>query len=125
MGSCGRRPQRWPHPAGPAASVRSRLSWQFPAGKVDLGEAADAAAVREVLEETGVAVRAARVLGRRVHPDTDRTMVYVACEFVGGTAQVAAPEEIADVAWCERAAVTTYEHFSSGFVQVGAGRGSR
>jgi 8-oxo-dGTP diphosphatase len=30
-------------------------------------------------------------------------MVYVACEVLGGTPYVAAVEEVAEVAWCDRA----------------------
>jgi 8-oxo-dGTP diphosphatase len=85
-----------------------RLSWQFPAGKLEPSESAEAAAVRETLEETGLTVRAISRLGARVHPDTDRSMLYVACEVVGGTATVAAADEIADVAWCDRAMLATY-----------------
>ncbi|WP_232234529.1 hypothetical protein [Actinoplanes sp. N902-109] len=64
--------------------------------------------VREVLKETRRCSASSPVLGRRVHPGTGRAIVHVACKFVGGAAHVAAPEEIADVAWCERAAVATY-----------------
>jgi mutator protein MutT len=79
------------------------LSWQFPAGKVEPGESGDDAAVHETQEETGLTVRAAGRLGSRVHPATGRTMLYVACEVVDGTAHVAAEDEIAEVAWCDRA----------------------
>jgi 8-oxo-dGTP diphosphatase len=76
------------------------LSWQFPAGEVEPGEVADQAAVRETLEETGLTVTAKGVLGERVHPNTGRTMIYVACEVLDGEAYVADAEELADVAWC-------------------------
>jgi 8-oxo-dGTP diphosphatase len=81
------------------------LSWQFPAGKVEPGESGDDAAVRETQEETGLNVRAMRQLGGRVHPTTGRTMLYVACEVADGTAYVAAEDEIAEVAWCDRSAL--------------------
>jgi 8-oxo-dGTP diphosphatase len=84
------------------------LSWQFPAGQVEPGEAADEAAVRETQEETGLTVRAAKDLGGRVHPSTGRTMFYFACDFVDGTAHVADEEELAEVAWCDRATLTAY-----------------
>ena len=85
-----------------------RLSWQFPAGKVDPGESSNKAAVRETLEEAGLAVRAAGGLGERVHPDTGRTIVHVACEIVNGAPHVASNEEIAEVTWCDRATLSTY-----------------
>jgi 8-oxo-dGTP diphosphatase len=46
-------------------------------------------------------------LSERVHPLTGRTVAYVACHLVDGTAHVAAPDEIAEIAWCDRAALTT------------------
>jgi 8-oxo-dGTP diphosphatase len=79
------------------------LSWQFPAGKVEPGESGTQAAVRETQEETGLTVRATGSLGERVHPNTGRTMLYTACDVVDGTAHVAAEEEVAEVAWCDRA----------------------
>ncbi|WP_433721739.1 NUDIX hydrolase [Actinoplanes sp. CA-051413] len=85
-----------------------QLSWQFPAGEVEAGESADDAAVRETLEETGLTVRATGDLGSRVHPNTGRTMSYFACEVISGTAYVADAEELAEVAWCDRATLTDY-----------------
>lgn len=80
------------------------LVWQFPAGKVEPGERPEDAAVREAAEETGLTVRAGQRLGERVHPATGRTMVYVACDLLAGTARVGNEEEVAEVAWCDRAA---------------------
>ena len=84
------------------------LSWQFPAGEVEPGESPADAAVRETTEETGLVVRATSQLGSRVHPNTGRTMMYVACAVVDGTAHVADEEELAEVAWCDRATLTAY-----------------
>lgn len=42
-----------------------RLSWQFPAGAVEPGEAREEAAVRETLEETSHAVEALKPLGAK------------------------------------------------------------
>ena len=83
------------------------LSWQFPAGQVEPGESVEEAAVRETREETAVIVRATRHHGDRVHPNTGRTMHYVACELLSGTAEVADKEELAEVAWCDRATLAT------------------
>jgi 8-oxo-dGTP diphosphatase len=84
------------------------LSWQFPAGEVEVGESPDDAAVREAQEETGLIVRATKRLGERIHPATGRIMVYVACDVVAGTPYVGDEEELAEVAWCDRATVDSY-----------------
>jgi 8-oxo-dGTP diphosphatase len=90
------------------AVQEGRLSWQFPAGKVEPGESADEAAVREALEETGLAVRPTGLIGERIHPDTGRRMLYVACDVTGGTAYAASPDEVAEMAWCDRAAIAEF-----------------
>ncbi|GLX34338.1 hypothetical protein Sros01_04110 [Streptomyces roseochromogenus] len=89
-------------------AAEGNLSWQFPAGKVEPGEAWEGAAVRETKEETGLDVAVAGVLGERVHPDTGRLMSYAACDVVGGSAQAAAPTEIAEVAWVTLAELPGY-----------------
>lgn len=85
-----------------------KLSWQFPAGEVEPGESNEDAAVREAHEETGLTVRATTYLGERVHPNTGRTMTYVACDVISGTAHVGDEEELAEVVWCDRATLTGY-----------------
>ncbi|MCX4632439.1 NUDIX hydrolase [Streptomyces sp. NBC_01443] len=94
-------------------SVRRRvaegnLSWQFPAGKVEPGEAWEDAAVRETKEETGLDVSVIEALGERVHPATGRLMAYAACDVVAGSAHAAAPAEIAEVAWVSDAELPRY-----------------
>lgn len=78
-----------------------RPPWTFIAGEVEPGESIADAAVREVKEETGLQVRAAHhEIGRRVHPKTGRTMIYLACTPVEGTdVFVGDPEELAEVRW--------------------------
>lgn len=74
--------------------------WTFIAGEIEPGESPADAAVREVKEETGLEVAAGGVIGRRVHPQTNRTMVYMAAAPVQGTdAFVADQEELAEVRW--------------------------
>jgi 8-oxo-dGTP diphosphatase len=84
------------------------LSWQFPAGKIEPGEPPEQTAVRETQEETGLTVAAARLLGRRVHPVTQRLITYVACHAVSESAFVADPEEVADVRWCAHSELSDY-----------------
>lgn len=75
--------------------------WTFIAGEVEPGESIADAAVREVKEETGLLVTAApREIGRRVHPKTGRTMIYLACTPTEGTdVFVGDEEELAEVKW--------------------------
>ncbi|MDP9798727.1 mutator protein MutT [Catenuloplanes nepalensis] len=81
--------------------AEASLSWQFPAGEIEHGETPEQAAAREAREETGVTVRPARLLGRRTHPVTGRTMIYISCDPISGTAHAADEEEVAEVAWCD------------------------
>ncbi|MFF5230311.1 NUDIX hydrolase [Dactylosporangium sp. NPDC000521] len=78
------------------------LVWQFPAGKVEVGESDAVAAVREAREETGLLVTAVGRLGARLHPATGRWIAYVACHVIGGDASAAAPDEVVEAAWCDR-----------------------
>ena len=84
------------------------LSWQFPAGAIEAGETPAQAAVRETREETGLIVAESAILGERVHPNTGRTMVYVACDVITGDATVADDDELAGVAWSGREQLNDY-----------------
>jgi 8-oxo-dGTP diphosphatase len=84
------------------------LSWQFPAGEVEAGETASQAAVRETQEETGLTVTEKKILGERIHPNTGRTMIYVACDAIEGDARVVDDEELTDIAWSKRDQLTEY-----------------
>lgn len=77
--------------------------WTFIAGKIEPGESPAAAAVREVKEEAGLVVRAAaRPIGRRVHPKTGRTMIYLECFPTEGTdVHVGDADELAEVRWLD------------------------
>lgn len=79
--------------------AEGRLSWQFPAGEIETGESPEVAAVREAHEETGLSVAPLKLLGKRVHPTTGRTVFYVACEVTEGDAAVVDDEELAEIAW--------------------------
>jgi 8-oxo-dGTP diphosphatase len=85
-----------------------QLSWQFPAGAIEPGETPEEAAVRETLEETGLEVKAIRLLGQRVHPKTGREMSYTAVEVVAGEAHVADEDELAEVAWVAHDEIADY-----------------
>ncbi|MFE7237220.1 NUDIX hydrolase [Streptomyces sp. NPDC057580] len=85
-----------------------RLRWAFPGGGIEAGETPEQAAVRETAEEVTLEVKAVRVLGERVHPDTGVHMTYVACEPIAGTAAIGDPEEIAEVAWVSHGQISAY-----------------
>ena len=98
---------------GRVLMVRRRISegelmWQFPAGAIEDGEGAEDAAVRETAEETGLTVKAQRLLGERIHPKTGRLMSYTACEPVSGDAHVADDDELDAVAWVTLAEIPEY-----------------
>jgi 8-oxo-dGTP diphosphatase len=57
------------------------------------------AAMRETREETGLAVRAERIIGSRRHPDTGRLIVYVAATPVSDKDGVADGIELVEVRW--------------------------
>lgn len=61
--------------------------WAFPSGFVDAGEVVEEAAVREVLEETGVAVRLDRLLGVYSEPGHPVVFIAYAGTAVGGAAR--------------------------------------
>lgn len=80
-------------------------SWAFPSGYVDAGEVLEAAAVREVREETGVEVRLDHLLGAWSEPGDPVVFLAYAGTHVAGVA-VAGPEAEA-VGWFEPDALPT------------------
>lgn len=81
------------------------LSWQFPAGEREAGETAFDTAVREVAEEVGLTVSPVALIGERQHPATGRHMIYVGCEAEDTIAVVLDTDELAELAWCDGAAL--------------------
>ncbi|GAA2213369.1 hypothetical protein GCM10009850_088310 [Nonomuraea monospora] len=79
--------------------------WTFIAGEIEPGESPADAAAREVKEEAGLRVVAAeREIARRVHPQTGRTMIYLACSPTGSMEVfLGDPEELAEVRWASLA----------------------
>lgn len=74
--------------------------WGFISGEIEPGESPADAAVREVKEETGLRITTGSVIGRRVHPKTGRSLVYVQARPVrGNTVVVSDAEELAELKW--------------------------
>src|SRR3954462_12991814 len=79
--------------------------WSFPKGKLDRGEAAPVAAVREVAEETGLRIRLGVPLARQSYPNGPRTKVvdYWVGRVVGDhdVSGYLVNSEIDEVAWVD------------------------
>lgn len=76
--------------------------WTLIAGETVAGETPADTAVREVREETGLHVAPGEEIGRRVHPVTGRTMIYVAAQPADGASDdvaVVDDYELTDVRW--------------------------
>ena len=58
--------------------------WSFPSGYVDLGEAVEAAAVREVKEETGVDIKINFLVGVYSSPTRPLVLLAYSAEVSGG-----------------------------------------
>ena len=75
------------------------IAWQFPAGIVKPGGAAQKVAVRETLSETGVHCSVRKHLGERLHPITRAFCTYFICDYVHGEAVNGDTSENVAVAW--------------------------
>jgi 8-oxo-dGTP pyrophosphatase MutT (NUDIX family) len=76
-----------------------------PGGGVDPGESPQAAAVREALEEAGIVVRVAHLVGIRwTELDGDRFLAFgFRCAIVGGAPTLPDTGEIAELGWFDPA----------------------
>lgn len=83
------------------ASKGNPGKWDFAGGKVDPGEALDAAAKREVLEETGLEITIGRVLGTAESESPGKRIAYLILEGTATSDEVRLSEEHDEFAWLE------------------------
>jgi 8-oxo-dGTP pyrophosphatase MutT (NUDIX family) len=83
---------------GGPLSRACRGLWNFPAGKVDLGETFEEAATREAKEESGFDVKIIRKLGIFQSTPTEAVKHAFLAEIIGGEIAYS-KEEILDARW--------------------------
>lgn len=91
------------------------LGWDFPKGHVESGEAVEAAALREVKEETGVIAEIVEKVGKSEYFYTDppsneapegkgervfKTVIYFLMKQVG-EGEATTPEEVSGIVWLD------------------------
>jgi len=77
-------------------------SWALPGGFMDMDESADAAAIRELKEETGLVVESVQQIGAYSTVDRDPRGRVVTIAFLATASQsdhIAAADDAADVRW--------------------------
>lgn len=82
-----------------------RGSWSLPGGRVEAGESAERAIEREVLEETGLVVRAGAPVGRVLIPAGAVTydVLDLACELIDADQRPVAGDDADDVLFADAA----------------------
>jgi 8-oxo-dGTP diphosphatase len=94
-----RRPDRPP----------ARGQWEFPGGKVEPGEAEEAALRREIAEELGCEIEVGRLLLRHAHgyPDLDVDLAFYEASFPAGAEP--RPIGVAEIAWAAPGTLPAYD----------------
>lgn len=80
-----------------------QLGWKFPGGYVNLGEELDVAAMREVLEETGIKTRYSGLLGFRHSHNIlyGRGDLYFICKLEALSHEIVVDDEVEDAQWMD------------------------
>lgn len=107
---------------GRTLMIRCRNRWDLPKGHIEEGESAAEAAVREVAEETGIAVELRRKIGCTIHCydtygrwEAKRTHWWE-MRPVAGSARPQREEGITEAVWCNEAALE--EHLSQSYSTI-------
>ena len=98
--------------------VRDNTIWYFPGGKIDAGESADEAVLREVKEELDIELSNADIsyLGETVTDNHDRTdTVSIQCFAATINQKIEPCAEISEIRWFD---LDAQEFMSPGVVEV-------
>ncbi len=93
--------------------------WTFPKGHIEPGETPEAAALREVAEETGFDCEIIRALCKadysfeRQGRHVDKDVRWYLMRRLGGDGVVKTPDEIFDIKWCEPGEAKKYLSYPS------------
>jgi len=92
--------------------------WSIPGGRIEPGETDAEALVREMFEETGLAVEAGRLIGRVQRPGPNGTVIDIrdyAATVTGGTLRPC--DDAADARWVDLADLASLE-ITEGLIQA-------
>lgn len=81
------------------ASKGNPGKWEFPGGKPDLGESFEQALLREVAEETGLAISLLRSVGTAESESPSKKIVYLIMEARLESGKIQLSEEHDDYTW--------------------------
>ena len=91
--------------------------WAFPKGHVEKGETEEQTALREILEETGIAVeldnRYRQVVSYSPKKDVVKNVVYFVATASSDAATVAQEEEISQIVWVDMHKAADYVSFDN------------
>ena len=91
--------------------------WAFPKGHVEKGETEEQTALREILEETGLAVeldnRYRQVVSYSPKKDVVKDVVYFVATASSDAATVAQEEEISQIVWVDMHNAADYVSFEN------------
>jgi 8-oxo-dGTP diphosphatase len=92
--------------------------WSIPGGRIEPGETDEEALVREMFEETGLAVEVGRLIGRVQRPGPNGTVIDIAdyaATVTGGTLRPG--DDAADARWVDLADLACME-ITEGLIQA-------
>ncbi len=84
------------------AKEEGNLVWAFPGGKVEEAETLEDACIREVFEETGITVEIEKLLGERIHPNTNVKLTYFLCAYKKGNPSISNKDEICEIQYKDK-----------------------